>query len=156
MSDASDLVAPTDSPAAAGGSVDRGDRRLLIAIRVIGLIGLSAAGYLTYIKLFDIEPICATGGCDVVLSGRWAEVFGVPVVLVGVITYLLLLGSTFVRGERGRFAATLFAFVGATFSVFLQYQSLVVVEHFCPWCFTSACCMVALALLTAWRFVRSE
>ncbi len=155
MSAASGLADSTDSPASAGGSVDRGDRRLLIAIRVIALIGLSAASYLTYIKLLDIEPICATGGCDVVLGGRWAEVFGVPVVLIGVITYLLLIGSTFVKGERGRFAGTLFAFIGATFSVFLQYQSIVVVEHFCPWCFTSACCMITLAGLTAWRFVRS-
>lgn len=130
------------------------DRRLLVAIRLIAVVGLSAAAYLTYIKVADIAPICSTGGCEAVLTSQWAEVFGVPVPIVGTVTYVLLIGSTLVAGQAGRIIGLWLATAGALFSLFLQYQAIIVLGHFCPWCFTSACCMTTLAALTTWRFLR--
>lgn len=134
--------------------VDRTDRRLLLLIRLVVLPGFVAASYLTYAKLANVAPVC-TGGCDVITTSRWSEVGGIPVTLLGMITYILLLSSTFVRGDVGKLGGAFFALVGAAFSIFLQYQALGVLKHFCPWCMTSAVCMLLLAGLTVTRLLRA-
>ena len=132
------------------------DRNLLITIRVIAFIGLCAATYLTYVKLANVKAICATGGCEVVLNSHWSKILGIPVTIFGLIGYISLEASTFWRGENGRMAGVFIAWVGAGFSVFLQYQALIVLEHVCPWCVTSACCMILLAGFTTWRWLRGD
>jgi uncharacterized membrane protein len=136
------------------GVVDRTDRILRLLIRLIVLPGFVAASYLTYTKFAHIEPVCGTGGCAVIATSKWSEVFGIPVTLLGMITYVLIFASTFVGGENGKVAGAFFATTGAAFSFWLQYQALFVMEHFCPWCFTSAVCMTLLALVTIARVVR--
>lgn len=135
-------------------AVDRTDRRLLLLIRLVVIPGFLAASYLTYAKLANVAVVC-TGGCDVITNSRWSEVGGIPVTLLGMLTYVLIIGSTFVRGDLGKLAGAFFALVGAAFSIFLQYQALGVLKHFCPWCMTSAVCMVILAGLTVTRLLRA-
>jgi uncharacterized membrane protein len=128
---------------------DRLLHRLLIALAMIGFF---AAGYLTYVKLFGGVIACGTGGCEVVANSRWAEVFGVPVVLLGTSAYsALLVSACFPRSELARTAAAVIAVIGACFSGFLQYQALVVLQHLCPYCLVSACCMWSLAIVTGLR-----
>ena len=134
--------------------VDRTDRILRLLIRLVVLPGFVAATYLSWAKLTHHDPVCATGGCAIIAESRWSEIFGIPVTVLGVSTYVLIIGSTFVRGENAKLFGAFFATVGAGFSLWLQYQSLFVMEHFCPWCFTSAVCMNLLATLTITRVVR--
>lgn len=134
--------------------MDRIDRRLLLAIRLVIVPGLIAATYLSYTKLFDLEPICGTGGCAVIASSEWSEVFGIPVTVIGMVAYLTILASTFVKTDLGRLVGAFVATCGVAFSGFLQYQALVVLERTCPWCITSAVCMLILAVLTVTRVVR--
>lgn len=135
-------------------SVDRTDRILRLLIRIVVLPGFAAATYLTYTKLANIDPVCADGGCAVINVSRWSEVFGIPVTLLGMITYVIIFSSTFLAGEIPKLVAAFFATIGAAFSIWLQYQALVVMEHFCQYCFTSAVCMNLLAVLTIWRVMR--
>ncbi|MFT4034365.1 MAG: vitamin K epoxide reductase family protein [Patulibacter sp.] len=134
--------------------MDRPDRILRILIRVVMVPGFVAATYLTYTKLAHIEPVCADGGCAVIAVSRWSEVFGIPVTLLGMVTYGLIFATTFLRSDVGKLGGAFFATIGAAFSIWLQYQALVVMEHLCPWCLTSAICMNVLALLTIWRALR--
>lgn len=134
--------------------VDRTDRLLRLLIRLIVVPGFIAATYLTYTKLAHVTPICATGGCEVVATSPWSEVFGIPVTILGMITYVIIFSSTFFAGETPKLVAAFFAVVGAAFSIWLQYQALFVLQHFCPWCFTSAVCMNLLAIITVTRVVR--
>lgn len=134
-------------------TVDRTDRRLLLAIRLFVLPGIFAAAYLTYGKMFDKSIQCG-GGCEVIQLSHWSELFGVPVTLVGVITYVLIFISTFLKNDLGKLSGAFLATVGAAFSIWLQYQALFVMEHFCPYCFTSAVCMQVLAALTITRVLR--
>lgn len=133
--------------------VDRTDRRLLLFIRLVILPGFVAATYLSYTKIFHKAIMC-TGGCDVVQNSKWSEVFGVPVVYIGTIAYITIFAATFIKGDLGKMLAAFTASCGVAFSIFLQYQSLVVLEHFCPYCFTSATCMLILAVLTLIRVIR--
>lgn len=133
--------------------MDRTDRRLILAIRLVVLPGLIAATYLTYSKVFD-KAVACSGGCEVIQASHWSELFGIPVTLVGMITYLLIFGSTFVKNDVGKLVGAFFSVTGAAFSIWLQYQALFVMEHFCPWCFVSAVCMQILAVLTVTRVLR--
>lgn len=134
--------------------VDRTDRILRLLIRLVVLPGFAAATYLTYTKLANIDPVCSDGGCAVINVSRWSEVFGIPVTLMGMVTYVIIFASTFVKHENAKLVAAFFATTGAAFSIWLQYQAFFVMEHFCPYCFTSAVCMNLLAALTIWRVLR--
>ncbi len=133
--------------------MDRTDRRLILAIRLVILPGFIAATYLSYSKVFDAAIACA-GGCEIIQASHWSEVFGIPVTVIGMLTYILLFGSTFVKTDAGKLAGAFLAVTGAAFSLWLQYQSLFVMKHFCPYCFTSAVCMQILAALTITRVLR--
>lgn len=134
--------------------VDRTDRRLKLAIRLAILPGFVAATYLTYTKLAHVEPVCGTGGCAVINNSDWSEVAGVPVTLIGMITYLLMFASTFLASDLGKIGGAFLAVTGAAFSVFLQYEALIVLERTCPWCLTSAAAMLILSVLTVTRLLR--
>lgn len=133
--------------------VDRTDRRLLLLIRLFVIPGFLAATYLTYTEVFHKAIVCS-GGCDVVTNSQWAKVFGIYVTEIGMVAYLTLMASTFIKRDEGKILGAFVATCGAVFSIFLQYQALIVLKHFCPYCFTSACCMVILAGLTIYRLVR--
>lgn len=133
--------------------VDRLDRRLLLLIRLFVLPGFLAATYLTYTSVFH-KKIACSGGCDVVNNSQWHAVFGIHVTEIGMVAYLTIFAATFIKRDEGKLLAAFTASCGAAFSIFLQYQSLIVLEHLCPYCFTSACCMIILCGLTIWRLVR--
>jgi uncharacterized membrane protein len=135
------------------GGVDRTDRILLILTRVVIVPGFLAATYLTYTKLFHV-PVMCSGGCDVVTLSKWSEVFGIPVTLIGMIAYITLMGSTFWRNENAKLLAAFVASCGAAFSIFLQYQALIVLKHLCPYCLTSAICMLLLCVISLTRVLR--
>ncbi len=133
--------------------MDRTDRRLLLAIRLVVIPGFLAATYLTYSKVFD-KAIACEGGCEIIQASHWSEIFGIPVTAIGMLTYILIFGSTFFNNDLGKLTGAFFATVGAAFSIWLQYQALFVMEHFCPYCFVSAVCMQILAVCTIIRVVR--
>ena len=133
--------------------MDRTDRYLKLAIRLVVLPGFFAASYLSYSKVFD-KAIACSGGCEAIQISPWSELFGIPVTVIGMVTYILIFTSTFIRGDVGKLGGAFLATVGAAFSIWLQYQALFVMEHFCPYCFTSAVCMQILAVLTITRVLR--
>ena len=128
------------------------ERALLIAIRVLALVGLAISGYLVYIHYAGIAPVCAgSGGCERVQSSRYAELAGVPVALLGLLGYVAILGTTFVRGEAGRMAGACLALASAGFSLYLTYLELFVIHAICQWCVASAALMLLLAAATVAR-----
>lgn len=134
--------------------MDRTDRLLTLAIRLVIIPGLIAAAYLSYSKLSHTDPVCATGGCRIINSSRWSEVFGIPVTLYGVVAYVTLLASTFSRSDAARLLGAFVGVGGAAFSIWLQYYALFELELACQWCLISAVAMLILAGLTVTRVVR--
>lgn len=120
------------------------------------VVGIGIAGYLTYIKLFAIEPYCAgVGNCEAVQSSPYAELLGVPVAIWGLLTYLALLGLLLVKrsdwrglGHLAGMATFLVTMVGVIFSAYLTYLELAVIHAICPWCVGSAVVMTVLFVLS--------
>ena len=118
--------------------------------------GIGIAGYLTYVKLFAIEPYCAgVGNCEAVQTSPYAELLGVPVAIWGLLTYLVLLALVLVKrtdwrglGHPAGMATFLVTMVGVIFSAYLTYLELAVIHAICPWCVASAVVMTVLFVLS--------
>ncbi len=134
---------------------------LTIAIIVVALIGLGDASYLTYEHYNGLKGLACFGGhgghssCYDVQSSVWSEVDGVSVALMGLIGYVAMLLSLFVRNELGRGITFGIALVGFLFSCYLTYRELFTIHEICEWCVGSAVCLTVLVILTGIRFLRA-
>jgi uncharacterized membrane protein len=115
-------------------------------MRGLSLAGAGIAAYLVYTRYTHSALVCTTGGCEKVQSSRYAEVGGAPVAVLGLIGYLLILASTFVRGDAGRAAGLALTFGGIAFSLYLLALQLFVIEAICIWCVASDAVMLVLAV----------
>jgi uncharacterized membrane protein len=133
-------------------------RGLTGAIAALAALGAGIAGYLTYVHYAGIDPICTGGGsgCHTVQSSSYAELASIPVAVLGLAGYLAILGSLFVRGERGATATAVLALVGFGFSAYLTYLELFEIDAICQWCVASAIVMTLLAVLGVTRLLRFE
>jgi uncharacterized membrane protein len=136
----------------------RSQARLRIAAIVLSVLGVLVAGYLTVVHFADLEPVCAGGGggCAIVQASDQSELAGIPVALLGLLSYLVLLGANLVRDdERALMLAALVSLVGFGFSVYLTYESVTVIEHTCQWCLASLVIMTLLAGVCTTRLLRA-
>ena len=136
---------------------------LTIAILVIAIIGTLEASYLTYVHYHGLGALICSGAhnggsstCEKVQSSVYSRVAGIPVALLGLIGYVSILGSLFVRGELGRAAGFCVALIGFGFSMYLTYRELFTLKEICEWCVGSAVLMTILMVLTGIRFLRGE
>ncbi|WP_026910891.1 vitamin K epoxide reductase family protein [Patulibacter minatonensis] len=131
------------------------DRRLRVAQYVFAVIGLAAAGYLTYSK-YEHEGVCGvSAGCTVVQQSTWSELFGIPVSVLGIVGYVgFLLLLTFPKNELARLGLVVGSGIGFLFSMFLMYRAYITLNAFCPFCTTSAVMMTLMAITSTVRFVR--
>lgn len=136
--------------------------RLTIAVLVLAIIGLLIAAYLTYEHYDGLKGLLCVGAkpgghssCETVQTSVYSTVAGVPVALLGLLGYIAILGSLFVRGELARAFGFLVALIGFGFSCYLTYRELFSIHAICEWCVSSAVCMTILVVLTAIRFLRA-
>ena len=120
----------------------------------ISIAGMALTGYLTFTSLTggSVRGCSAGGGCDAVLSSRWATTFGLPTAFWGFFAYAGLAGIAFMKraGKHWRYAWTA-AFLGVAFSVYLTAVSLTVLHATCPYCLTSLTLMSAVLALTTYQ-----
>lgn len=128
-------------------------------IPVFALIGLGVASYLTYVKLVHADVACGpVGNCDAVQISPYAELFGIPVALLGALSYLgILLLWLLYRLSAGRLGQNALlalwglAVIGAAFSFYLTFLEPFVIGAVCTWCLTSAVCMALILLLASYN-----
>lgn len=118
----------------------------LIPLAIIGTID---ASYLTITKFTHNQLYCAPGlgDCNAVTTSRYAEIYGIPLSLIGVAGYLAILLTLFliprlkiVEKYSGYilFGLTLIGFI---FSMYLTYLQFGILHEFCPYCLLSAVMM---------------
>jgi uncharacterized membrane protein/glutaredoxin len=96
---------------------------------------------------------CAVGSsCDVVLSSRWAMLFGLPTALWGMLAYVTLAGTAFIpRVDRHWWSAWTVAFFGVVYSAYLTTISLAILGAACPYCLTSLALMTSIFALVTYQ-----
>lgn len=116
----------------------------------LGLVGMGISAYLTYAKWASTDPFCAgLGSCAQVAASPYAEVWGVPVALLGLAYYatLVALGTvTARRYDSVGLALAVFglALGGFFYSIYLTYLELFVIRAVCLWCLASLLVVTAL------------
>jgi uncharacterized membrane protein/glutaredoxin len=124
----------------------------LLALSVAGML---LTGYLAWTAVSGgaVRGCSAGGGCEAVLSSRWATLLGLPTALWGLLGYTALAAISFIRrADRHWSYAWTVALVGVGYSVYLTVVSLTILRSACPYCLTSLGLMTGtLALVTLQR-----
>ena len=130
--------------------------RLRIATAALAVVGAGIAGYLTYVHYRGIAPVCTTGGCEKVQNSKYAELAGVLVALLGLLSYIVLFGLAWLRGEVATFAGVLISLIGVAFSGYLLWAQLGPIGAICQWCVANDVTIAVLAVLWIVRLLRLE
>jgi uncharacterized membrane protein len=120
----------------------------------LSVVGIALTTYLSWTSLSggEVAGCSVGGGCDVVLSSRWATLLGLPVAVWGLLAYAALGATAFVRrvDKQWSYAWTV-AFFGVCYSVYLTFVSLTILQSACPYCLTSLGLMVTTLALVVWQ-----
>ena len=129
------------------------DRALRVGAAVIAVIGIGVAGYLTWAHYADASLVCVRGGgCETVQQSSYSEIAGVPVALLGLISYITIAALVAWDSPNARLGAATLALIGLLFSAYLLVLQLFVIHALCIWCVANDVVIApALALLTALR-----
>jgi len=120
----------------------------------VSSLGIALTGYLTWTALSGgrVQGCAVGGGCDLVLTSRWATLLGLPTSLWGLLGYVGLAGIAFVRraDRHWSYAFTAAAF-GVCYSVYLTVVSLTILQSACPYCLTSLSLMAGMLALVVFQ-----
>ena len=126
-----------------------------IALAAIGLID---SAYLAWLKLADATAACAgIGDCESVNNSRFASVGGVPIALLGALSYGAILALLFAERARpewrlaGRVVMFGLTLAGTLYSAYLSYVEVAVLRAVCPFCVVSAVVMALLLVISVLR-----
>ena len=126
--------------------------RIRTIIWITALVGLLTSGYLTYVKVFDTPIYCTPGlgDCTTVNSSTYSELWGIPIGIFGVLSYLVILLFVLL-GDRYRLVKhnqvlVIFgiSFFGFLYSLYLVYLEIFVIHAMCQWCVLSGLCMTII------------
>ena len=111
------------------------------------IAGVLVSVFLAYESLSSGTRACLTGAdCDVVRESRYSSIAGISVPLLGVAGYLLLLTVTLAPfGKKKKWRLLLPLCVAAvSFSIYLTYLEIFIINALCSWCLISAAISVLL------------
>ena len=134
-------------------------KKINLYILIPSIIGAIDAGYLTWIKLSHNETMCTPGlgDCYTVNTSRYAEIYGIPVAVFGLASYLLLIAVLLLEErmeflkENGRLIIFGVSLVGVLYSAYLSYLEEYVIQAWCPYCVISAVMLVIIFALSIVR-----
>jgi uncharacterized membrane protein len=110
------------------------DRALRLALAVVALAGIGVAGYLTYAHYDEGALICTSGGCEQVQQSEYAALAGIPVALLGLLSWVAVLALVAWDSPLARALTAGVALVAAAFAVYLVVVQLFVIDAICVWC----------------------
>jgi uncharacterized membrane protein len=128
-------------------------------VPVLAGIGIIVSIYLAQVETTGAQAVCGpVGDCNAVQQSEYASIFGIPIGVLGIVGYLLVIGSWIVSntahgaasasGAAGVFGIAL---GGTVFSVYLTFLEPFVIGATCMWCLTSALCITGLLWVSAGR-----
>ena len=113
----------------------------------LSAVGIALTAYLSWAAFSGsaLRGCSAGGGCDVVLTSRWATLLGLPTAFWGLLAYTGLAVIAFVRriDKQWLYAWTV-ALFGVCYGVYLTVVSLTILDSACPYCLTSLGLMIAV------------
>ena len=140
------------------------NQRLRLASLILAFAGFIDACYLIWIKISQNQALCFINGgdCVSVNNSKYSEIFGIPVSVLGALTYLAIFliflvdqKIVFFR-ENGSLVVFGLALVGVMYSAYLTYIEIAVLRTICPFCVISAIIIFLIFVLSIVRLTRSQ
>jgi vitamin-K-epoxide reductase (warfarin-sensitive) len=137
-------------------------RRMFVAIAASAIFGVVVSSLALYRHYGTSQSsFCDFGGkfnCDIVNHSIYAEIFGIPVALIGVLGYLGVLGfTTFCRRRPHTPKILLIASTaGLAFALYLTYIEGFVLAAWCVLCLSSLAAIFFITVLSALLVARSR
>ena len=124
----------------------------LLALSGIGILLTSYLAYTSFVGA-SVKGCSAGGACDVVLSSRWATLFGLPTAFWGLLAYAGIAAIAFFvrRVDKHWSYAFSAAFFGVSYSIYLTSVSLLMLKAACPYCLTSLTLMSSILGLVIYQ-----
>jgi uncharacterized membrane protein len=124
------------------------------ALLVLSILGILLASYLTWTDWVGSHVKgCAVGSsCDIVLSSSWARLLGFPTAFWGLLAYVTLAATAFIkRADQHWWAAWGISLFGVLYSAYLTTVSLTILHAACPYCLTSLVLMTSIFVLVTYQ-----
>ena len=136
----------------------------LLTVSLLALVAMAVSGYLSWLAILEGQSALGCGGgtfdCDEVLGSRWSVWLGMPVSVLGMLTYAAILFSTlalfFAQSGSLRDVARLTVTIASTTAVgaglWVMALQVFAVQAFCPYCcavHASGLSIVVLLVLTS-------
>jgi uncharacterized membrane protein len=126
------------------------------AVPLLCLVGAGVAGYLAFVETTQTQAVCGpVGDCNTVQQSEYAQLFGIPIGVLGVVGYTLMLLVWLVArsgkpqvADRAWLALLVMTMGGTLFSIYLTFLEPFVIGASCAWCLTSAVIMTLLFWLS--------
>lgn len=123
---------------------------------IISLIAFFIASYLSILHFKDSVPPCTFSGCEVVLTSKYSEVFGVPVALYGAIFYLLLtvLSTILITSynKRVNLIFVLLSSAGFISTLYFLFLQTALIKEFCQYCIITEILSLSIFLIAITDF----
>lgn len=137
------------------------ERRLSQIAIALTIIGLLVSVYMTIYKITSNDKMCiGSKDCSVVNASRYAEIYGIPVAVLGVVGYAAILGILLLGQKPGFFqqnGSMLFfglSLTGFLFTLYLIFLEVALIKAYCPFCIASQTAMTLIFILSVIRLVR--
>lgn len=122
---------------------------IIAVFLAFGALGFIDSLYLVFKYYFDSPLECVILiGCDVVQKSQYAEIFNIPVALLGAIYYFaiifLIVAFLFFQRQNIIAFAAYFTIIGFLVSLWLLYLQFFVIKAICFYCLISATTSTAL------------
>ncbi len=124
------------------------------AAAAVAVAGIAVSGYLLFSSARNIAPVCLVGACAEVAASSYARFLGIPNAALGLLLYVTVAFVAIVGATRASVrpsaSPALFglAVFGATFSAYLTWLQVAVLQAVCAWCALSAVLWVVLLVLS--------
>ena len=121
-----------------------------VALLLLSLLGIGISVYLVYIHYTGLQPACVPGmECETVLTSKYAQMWGIPVSLMGMLLYTGLFVSSLwliIKRTQHKGLAAIghytLSLSGTIFSLYLLYLEAFVIHDYCTWCLASLAVML--------------
>jgi uncharacterized membrane protein len=135
--------------------------RIEITLVTLAIIGLLVSIYMTIYKITSNDNMCiGSKDCSVVNQSRYAELYGIPVAVFGILGYAAILAVLLLERNPGFFKqnGTMLLFglslTGFLFTLYLIFLEIAIIKAYCPFCITSQVAMTFIFILSVIRVVR--
>lgn len=135
-------------------------RPLTIISLILGIVGLGLSVYLTYVHYNIDALVCGTGGCEIVQTSQYSEMFGIPIAVFGVIMFATLIVAIILREQVDAYAdmigtgIVVVLLMAVLYWAYLSYLEANVIHAWCQWCIATSLVTLTMLIVESYRWYR--